>query len=95
MYYQLRDKNIYLSVKIKPNAKKAQILDIKEERLNIAIQAPPIDGAANKALIEFLAKTFDLPKSTIEIIKGINGRYKLIKIPYNQARVVWLDNLRK
>lgn len=44
--------------------------------LKIRLQAPPVDGKANKALMDFLAKIFGLPPSRIEILKGKTGRKK-------------------
>jgi uncharacterized protein (TIGR00251 family) len=45
--------------------------------LKIAVQAPPIEGRANQALIAFLAKTFDLPKSSVALVSGELSRSKV------------------
>ncbi|HTJ31335.1 MAG TPA: DUF167 domain-containing protein [Acidobacteriaceae bacterium] len=71
-----------LSVRIQPGAKKSAILGVygegEEAALKIAIQAPPIEGRANDALIAFLAELCELPKSRVEILCGQSSRSKLI-----------------
>lgn len=68
---------IIINIKISPNAKKNEI--IKDgETIKIKITAQPIDGKANKALIEFLAKNFKIPKTSIKILKGETSKEKTI-----------------
>ena len=65
------------SIRISPNAKKNEI--IKEgEVVKIKITAQPIDGKANKALVEFLSKNFKIPKTSIKILKGETSKEKTI-----------------
>ena len=70
-----------LAVRAQPGAKKTAIVGIYGEgetaQLKIAVQAPPIEGRANEALIVFLAKFFDLPKSAIELLGGELNRSKV------------------
>lgn len=68
-----------LSLRISPNASKNEI--IKEDAgIKVKITAQPIDGKANKALIEFLSKQFKIPKSYFEIIRGETSKDKTIFI---------------
>lgn len=68
-----------LTLRISPNASKNEI--IKEENgIKVKITAQPIDGKANKALIEFLSKQFKIPKSYFEIIRGETSKDKVILI---------------
>lgn len=70
---------IILTLRISPNASKNEI--IKEEAgLKVKITAQPIDGKANKALIEFLSKQFKIPKSYFEIVRGETSKDKTILI---------------
>lgn len=68
-----------IEVRVVPNAKKNEI---KEEggRFKIHLTAPPVEGKANKLLIELLAKYFGVKKSHINIIKGEKSRNKLVQI---------------
>ncbi len=77
-FIQLSDKGIFLSVKVKPRASKSAIKGIYGEFLKIDINAPPVDGAANKELIKFLSKRLKISKKDIEIKSGKSSKEKLI-----------------
>ena len=64
-------------IKISPNSKKNEIVR-EEEYTKIKITAQPIDGKANKALVEFLSKNFKIPKTSIKILKGETSKEKTI-----------------
>ncbi len=72
---------VKLAVRAQPGAKKTAINGIygegDEAQLKIAVHAPPIEGRANEALIAFLATTFDVPKSSIELRSGERARSKV------------------
>ena len=68
---------IIANIKISPNAKKNEIIKNGDE-IKIKITAQPIDGKANKALIEFLSKEFKIPKTSITIIKGETSKEKTV-----------------
>lgn len=67
-------------VKVKPNSKKQSIQESADGSLTVHLKSPPVDGKANKELIELLAKKFDVPKSNIRIKLGLSSRTKLIEI---------------
>lgn len=70
---------LILTLRISPNASKNEI--IKEETgIKVKITAQPIDGKANKALIDFLSKQFKIPKSYFEIVRGESSKDKTILI---------------
>lgn len=68
---------IIVNIKISPNAKKNEIIS-EGDIIKVKITAQPVDGKANKALVEFLSKTFKIPKTSIKIIKGENSKEKTI-----------------
>lgn len=68
-----------LLVKAKPNSRENRI-SYDNGQLIVRIHAPAQDGKANKALIEFLSETFDVPKSNIEIVSGVTSSIKRIRI---------------
>ena len=76
------DNGILATIKISPNAKKNEIIKTNAE-VKIKITAQPVDGKANKALIEFLSKTFKIPKTSISIIKGETSKEKTILFSVN------------
>lgn len=70
---------LILQIRISPNASKNEII-ITDDVVKVKITAQPIDGKANKALIEFLSKQFKVPKTSIEIIKGETSKDKTLLI---------------
>ena len=68
---------LIVRVKIVPNSSKNDII-LEEEFIKVKVTAQPIENKANKALIEFLSKSFKLPKTGIEIIKGETSKEKTI-----------------
>jgi uncharacterized protein len=69
-----------LSVKIQPRASTNQIVGLSGDELRIRIAAPPVDDAANQALIRFLADRLDCSVRQIEITRGRASRHKLVHI---------------
>ena len=77
---------MHLHVRATPNARRSEIVGWEEEAqvgrvLRVRIAAPPVDGKANVALREFLAKTLGLSKSMVTLEKGGSSRYKTFRIP--------------
>jgi uncharacterized protein len=72
---------VTLAVRAQPGAKKTAIAGIYGEgamaQLKVAVQAPPLEGRANQALIVFLAEAFGLPKSAVELTAGELSRSKV------------------
>lgn len=68
---------ILVTLKISPNSKKNEIIKSDSE-VKIKIASQPVDGKANKTLIEFLSKEFKIPKTSIKIIKGETSKDKTI-----------------
>jgi uncharacterized protein (TIGR00251 family) len=71
---------LVLHIRVSPNASKSKIMGFYQDDLKIAVKAPPVDGAANKELIRFLAKYFGVPKSNLNIVRGDTSRSKQISI---------------
>lgn len=70
-----------LKIKVTPRAKKTEITETLEDgTLKIKLKAPPVDGKANIALINFLSEYFSVPKTKISITKGEKGRNKTVEI---------------
>ncbi|MBL0716395.1 MAG: YggU family protein [Desulfosarcina sp.] len=69
---------IVLSVRVQPRASKNAIKGVHGDALKITLTAPPVDGAANKACIAFLARQLKLSKSAIQIISGQTSRNKRV-----------------
>jgi len=71
---------ITFSVRVQPRAKRNAILGELGGGLKIALTAPPVDGRANEACIDFLADLLDVPRSSIVIVSGHSSRSKVIRV---------------
>ena len=71
---------LVLSILATPRASKSKIVGEHDGRLKVALKAPPVDGAANQELVDFLAKCLALPKRDIRLVSGESGRRKSVVI---------------
>ncbi|MFH1286193.1 MAG: DUF167 domain-containing protein [Candidatus Magasanikbacteria bacterium] len=69
-----------INLTIIPRSSKNEIIQLSEDSYKIKLTAAPVDGEANKKLIEFLNKEWKVSKSKITIVKGLKSRNKVIKI---------------
>ena len=75
---QNHPEGIVFKVYVQPRSAKTQISGIHDDALKIKITAPPVDGAANKAVIQYLAKCLKTNQSSLEIVSGHSSRTKRI-----------------
>jgi uncharacterized protein (TIGR00251 family) len=68
------------AVKVHPRARKNAITGEVCDALKLSLTAPPADGRANEACIEFLAKLLKVPRSSVTIASGLTSRSKVIRI---------------
>jgi uncharacterized protein len=71
---------VRFAVKIHPRAKKNAVTGELGEALKVSLTAPPLEGRANQACIEFLAKLLKVPRSSITIASGHTNRNKVIRV---------------
>jgi uncharacterized protein (TIGR00251 family) len=69
-----------LAVKVIPGASRNEISGWQGETLKVKLSAPPADGRANDALVEFLAGKLDLPRRAVALMRGETARQKLVRI---------------
>ncbi len=70
-----------ISVKVVPRAKKPGVERLADGSWRVAVSAPAESGKANTAVVDALAKHFDVPKSSIRILRGETSRLKLVEVP--------------
>jgi uncharacterized protein len=71
---------VSFQVHVHPRAKKTAITGELGDALKVSLTAPPIDGHANEACIEFFAKLLKVPRSSVTIASGQNSRNKVIRV---------------
>ena len=80
MHYHWDGDNLYLDCTIQPKARENRIVGLIGDSLKIKITAPPTDGKANRHLIKFLSKQFQIQQSAITIVSGLTGRHKRLLV---------------
>lgn len=71
---------VTFSVRVLPRSSRNEVIGESEGILRIKLTAPPVEGAANKALVEFLSDKLKVAKSRITILTGQTGRAKVISV---------------
>jgi uncharacterized protein len=73
-------KGITFAVKVHPRARKNAITGAVGDALKLSLTAPPVEGKANQAVIEFFADLFAIPRSSVTIASGETSRKKIVRI---------------
>jgi uncharacterized protein (TIGR00251 family) len=71
---------VRLRLRIQPRASREEIVGVAGDTIRIRLTAPPVDGAANQALVRLLAHRLQVPRSAVELISGLTGRDKLVAV---------------
>lgn len=92
MFYNIANEKVSLRIKAQPAASKNAFCGIyDEDAVKIRIKAPAVEGAANKELVKFLAKSFKVPKSAILFKTGQNSKIKIIEFPLTEKFNEWIE----
>ena len=67
-------------VHVQPRASRSEITGLHGAALKVRLQAPPVDGAANEALVALIAGRLGLPKSAVRVVSGATSRSKTVEI---------------
>ena len=79
-FLRVQADGVLLSVKLQPRASANEIGDALGNELRIKVTAPPVDAAANEALVKFLARQLDCPRNRVELVRGHTSRHKTLKL---------------
>ncbi len=71
---------VSFAVKVHPRAKKNAVTGKVGDALKVALTAPPVDGKANEACVEFFAKLLKVPRTSVSIAAGLTSRNKVIRV---------------
>ena len=69
-----------IEVRVQPRASSNEIVGYRDGVLRVRLQAPPVDGAANEALVRFLADEFGVPRRNVRIVLGLGSRNKIVEV---------------
>lgn len=79
---------LLLSVKVTPRASRNEISGLHGDLLKVKVTAPPVDSAANEALLRFLAETLGCHRNALQIVRGGASRQKVIAVTGLSAETV-------
>ena len=71
---------VTFDVLVQPRASRAKVGPVHDGRLKVAVTAPPVDGEANAAVVELIARTLGVAKGAVEVVAGASSRRKTIKV---------------
>lgn len=71
---------VTIDILVQPRASRARIGPVHDGRLKVAVTSPPVDGEANAAVVELLAKTLGIARGAVEVVAGASSRRKTVRI---------------
>lgn len=78
---------VRLAVQITPNARKTEVIGVLDDVLKLKLQAQPIEGKANDALVRYLAERLSVPRSAVTITHGHTSKRKLVAVRADKLTV--------
>jgi uncharacterized protein (TIGR00251 family) len=75
-----RDGAVTFDVLVQPRASRVKLGPVHDNRLKVAVTAPPVDGEANAAVIDALAKALGVARGAVEVIAGATSRRKTVRV---------------
>ena len=79
-WYRTTPEGVVLTLRVVPRAAKDAVQGVLGDALKVRLQAPPVEGKANAALVRFLAERLDLPRSSVQLLSGSTGRAKQVLV---------------
>jgi uncharacterized protein len=77
---QTTPEGVRLTVRVQPRASSSGIVGAHGESLKVRLTAPPVEGAANEALVELLSRTFGIPARFVTLVTGASSRTKTVEL---------------
>ncbi len=78
--YQESERGITFAVKVVPRARRDEIAGVEGDALKVRLNAPPVGGRANEALVKFLAAKLGIRRADVEILRGETARHKVVRV---------------
>lgn len=79
-YLRAQSDGVLVSIKLQPRASANEVSGPLGAELRVKVTAPPVDAAANEALVRLLAETLDCPRNRVELVRGQTSRHKTVKV---------------
>lgn len=91
------ERGVILNIRVVPRAARDGLAGLWQDAVKIRLQAPPVEGKANRALVRFLSRLLDVPPSSLQVVSGKNARQKRLFVTgmtAGQAIARWEPTLR-
>jgi uncharacterized protein len=75
-----RDGSVRFAVRVQPRASRSEIVGVHGDAMKIRLSAPPVDGAANEALVELIAGALGVGRRAVRIVSGESSRSKVVEV---------------
>lgn len=85
---EVRPGGVRFPVRVQPRASRTEVAGTQAGALKVRLQAPPVDGAANEALVDFLAESLGIPRRLVHIVSGATSRSKVVEVTGIDAAAV-------
>ena len=79
-FISVQPDGVSLAIKLHPRASASEIGEPLGDELRVKVTAPPVDAAANEALLRLLAEELNCPRGSVELVRGRTSRHKIVKL---------------
>jgi uncharacterized protein (TIGR00251 family) len=80
LHVEARGSSVRVSVHVQPRATRSEIVGLHGAALKVRLHAPPVDGAANQALIALLAERLGVARRSVRVVAGLSSRAKTVEV---------------
>jgi uncharacterized protein len=80
LHVEVRGSVVRVSVHVQPRAARSEIVGLHGTALKVRLQAPPVDGAANEALVALLAERLGVARRAVRVVAGASSRAKTVEV---------------
>ena len=87
-FIQARADGVHLSLKVQPRASRDELGEVVGTELKVKVTAPPVDSAANEAVLRLLAEALDCPRGAVQLVRGGSSRHKQVRVAGMTAETV-------
>lgn len=74
------DGSVRFAVRVQPRASRSEIAGVHGDAMKVRLSAPPVDGAANAALVELIAEALGVGRRAVRIVNGESSRSKVVEV---------------
>lgn len=93
-YLRRSRQGLEIDLSVIPNARRTELVGLHDGALRLRLQAPPVDGKANEAVLRWLAERLQLPRQRLELLRGHSHRRKTVLVAYEGDAAALIEQLQ-